>query len=62
MNTKLSLFLSIGLLGLSAGIGPVLMAEHAQALSEPTASESQDLIKQSTEPQGCIWMGRWLCA
>jgi hypothetical protein len=60
MKTKLSLFLSIGLLGLSAGIGPVSAVENAQF--EPAVSESQDTIKRTTEPQGCFWLGRWYCA
>lgn len=55
MNTKLSLFLSIGFLGLSAGVGPALMTENAQAQSEPVATANQDIIKRTTEPQVCYW-------
>jgi hypothetical protein len=57
MKTRFSLALALGLMSLSAGAGPVLMAEkaHAQNLSGQVSSASQDAIKQVTEPQLFCW-------
>jgi hypothetical protein len=50
MKTRFSLALALSLMSLSAGAGPVLMAEKAQAQNLPgqVSSESQDAIEQVT--------------
>ncbi len=57
MKTKFSLALALSFMSLSAGVGPVLMAEKVQAqpelaFSEQVSSGSMDVIKQSTELEG----------